>query len=126
MGGVLDKHSCAGQANWAPLGSPFCWCWNASETLQTDPSVAGAFQAAFAVVVVGGQAVAPQVRVVVDGRGNVGKADGVARGPGKDEGQDQQGVKPAGLGIFLAKLAAGADRKALKAMNLGVFNNKPT
>jgi hypothetical protein len=76
--------------------------------------------------VVGGQAVAQQVRVVVDGRGNVGKADGVARGPGKDEGQDQQGVKPAGLGIFLAKLAAGADRKALKAMNLGVFNNKPT
>lgn len=73
-----------------------------------SPSVAGAFQAAFAVVVAGSQAVAQQVRVVVDGRGNVGKADGVARGLGKDEGQDQQGVKPAGLGIFLAKLAAGA------------------
>lgn len=72
------------------------------------PSVSGAFQAAFAVVAAGGQAVAQRVQLVVDGRGNAGKADGVGCSTGKDEGQGQEGVEPAGLGIFLAKLAAGA------------------
>ncbi|OJV67480.1 MAG: hypothetical protein BGO35_10345 [Burkholderiales bacterium 64-34] len=75
-----------------------------------SPLVSGAFQAIFAVIAVAGQAVAQQVRVVVDGRGNAGEADGVGCGHAKDEGQGQQGVKPepAGHGIFLAKLAASA------------------
>ena len=91
-----------------PLGALFVGVGMPRKLFNLTPPVSGAFQAIFAVVAVAGQAVAQLLRVVVDGRGNAGEAGGGGCGPGKDEGQGQQGMEPAGLAGFGFKLAASA------------------
>ena len=56
-------------------------------------------------------------------RGNAGKADGLVRGHGKDEGQDQQGWSLLALPGFGLNWPLVLDRQALPAINLGVFNS---
>jgi hypothetical protein len=92
------------------LWEPFLLVLECLENSTTCPLFFGAHHAPLAVVAVGGQAVAQQVRVAVAvaGRENDGEADGVGCGPSKDEGQGQQGVEPAGLAGLGAKLATSA------------------